>query len=179
MNEISYCPRWAENGKPGAHRAPDLPFRHRHPHLYRLARPAKFLATQGSRWFRSLSELGNTSESLDGRGEEHGIAGDTKLFGTRLGDGTAGGWSQPPANKTVTQLPEELVLQRPATAMVENNRNQQNPTCRRIYGCILVPCCDVMSIPFTAAVSETKEATQISLSPSPPSTPSCPALNWH
>jgi hypothetical protein len=87
----------------------------------RLARPAKFLATQGSRWFRSLSELGNTSERLDGRGEEQVLRGDTKLFDKRLAAVTAGGLFQPPAKGTVAQLLEELALQRLTTAMVEIN----------------------------------------------------------
>jgi len=84
-------------------------------------RPANFLATQGSRRFRSLSELRDTPQRLDDRGEEQGIAGDTKLFGTRLATVTAGGLFQPPAKDTVAQLLEELALQRPAAAMVEIN----------------------------------------------------------
>lgn len=53
--------------------------------------------------------------------EEHGIAGDTELFGTRLAAVTAGGLFQPPAKDTVAQLLEELALQRPTTAMVKIN----------------------------------------------------------
>jgi len=53
--------------------------------------------------------------------EEHGIAGDTELFGIRLAAVTAGGLFQPPAKDTVAQLLEELALQRPTAAMVEIN----------------------------------------------------------
>ena len=56
--------------------------------------------------------------SVDG---EHGIAGDTKLFGKRLVGVKAGGLFQPPAKDTVAQLLEELALQRPEAVMVECN----------------------------------------------------------
>ena len=47
------------------------------------------------------------------------IAGDTEsLASPRLAE-TAGGLFQPPAKDEVAQLPEELALQRPATAMTE------------------------------------------------------------
>ena len=54
--------------------------------------------------------------SVDG---EHGIAGDTKLFGKRLVAVTAGGLFQPPAKDTVAHFLEDLALQRPTAAMAE------------------------------------------------------------
>ena len=53
--------------------------------------------------------------------EEHGIAGDTELFGIRLAAVTAGGLFQPPAKDTASHLLEDLALQRPVAAMVEMN----------------------------------------------------------
>ena len=52
---------------------------------------------------------------------EHGIAEDTKLFGTSLATVPAGGLFQPPAKDTVAHLLEDLALQRPVAAMVEMN----------------------------------------------------------
>ena len=54
--------------------------------------------------------------SVDG---EHGIAGDTKLFGKRLVAVKAGGLFQPPAKDTVAHFLEDLALQRPTAAMAE------------------------------------------------------------
>jgi hypothetical protein len=53
--------------------------------------------------------------------EEHGITGDTELFGKRLSAVKAGGLFQPPAKDTVAQLLEKLALQRPAATMVKMN----------------------------------------------------------
>ncbi len=48
---------------------------------------------------------------------EPGIAGDTKLFGTRLIAVKAGGLFQPPAKDTAAYLLEDLALQQAAAEM--------------------------------------------------------------
>ena len=77
---------------------------------------------------------------------------------------TAVAWLQPPSKGEVAHLVEEPALQRPETAVIKLDGIRQifsAGTYRR--------CCS----------RNQREVMRISLSPSPPSTPSCPAPGWH